>query len=980
MRASRALKSGVVTALVAFLLGGGSTVPRTDSGSPVPGGHVSLAFEPNLGQSDPKVRFLARGTDYVLALTDTGMEARLGSRDAAVIGMTFAGGNPDSVASALGRLDSTSHYFIGSDPSQWQRHVPHFAQVRYDEVYPGIDAVYYGNEGNLEYDLVVEAGVDPSVIALDIHGVDALRIDALGDLVLGSGVHAPVQHRPIVYQVVAGARRLVDGAWRLLDGDTVGFALGAFDGSLPLVIDPVMSYSSYQGGNSSDLIGDVAMDAVGHTWVVGNTDSTDFAGQSGVVLGNGDPGDGYACRFTRLGTPPSCIFVGGSGYDFIGTVAVGDDGSVLLAGTTRSHDFPTANAHQPVLRGRSDMFLVRIDPGLDSMAFGTYLGGGDDDFAVAIDVDASGSTALVGTTQSVDFPTTDGAFQQTNAGSHDVVVAGFAPDGHATFATLLGGSGYESAGGAVVAANGDVLVAGATSSDDFPVLAAFQPASAGGLDAFFARLDGVDGALLQASYLGGESQDAATAIRLDRGGNILLAGSTGQDGFHDARPLEDEPADKGADKGFLAKLTATGDAIAFNALLGNTIPPVADMQLDHAGNAYVVGNHPHWHLNPNFDPQPWAIARTVVAGVSADGRRLLDLHAFEGSTSETTCCIDVDIDGNVLVAGLTNSDDFPLIAALDPSYGGAPGEGDGDSFLTRFSEPVLGHWRGDFNNDGVDDILWRNDATGHGSIWHSANARTAVNLTRVTNLEWRIVGVGDFNGDGASDVLWRNARTGANTIWRSGDFRASQTTTSVTNTNWRVHGIGDFDADGADDIAWHNIATGDTAIWLEADFAQSMPLVRVTNLAWDIVGAGDFDGDGVSDLVWRHALTGENAIWKGGDYRAQLDIDSVGGHAWRIVGIADFQGDGRDDLVWRNMVDGRNVVWASASRAHGETLTGVTRQWWQVSATGDYDGDGKADLLWRDSVHGTNVIWRSASHATQKPVAGITGQAWAPRS
>ena len=968
MHRGNALRSTARSGLVILLLAGASHSPRTPGDTTGHAPQASLAFEPNLGQSNAGVDFLARGKDYRITLDGAGVMAWLDDADGAAIGMTFAAGNRDAVATGTRRLDSRSHYFIGSDPSLW-RHVPHFGAVRYDDVYPGIDAVYYGVEGNLEYDLVVEPGADPGIIALDFHGIDALRIDAAGDLLLGTSDDAPVQHRPVVYQVVDGARRLVDGAYRLLDADTAGFVLGAFDASLPLVIDPVISYASYLGGDSYDRVGDIAVNRSGHTWVVGNTESTDFAGQPG------EPGNGMACRFIGPGTTPTCLYIGGSQHDFINAIAFGADGSIHLAGYTRSVDFPTVNPYQPLLRGGGqDMFVARIEPSLDAISFATYLGGSDEEEATAVAVGAGGATVVAGSTRSPDFPATGGASNVNHGGEADAIVARFEPDGTAVFATLLGGSDHELPGGLVITAGGDIVVAGSTYSIDLPVMDALQPTFGGALsDAFFARFDGEDGGLIQASYLGGGGVDRAAAIHEDRNGHLVLAGWTNVP-FHGALPMADEPPKQNPGGAFIARLAPGGDAIVSNVLLGDTVPPVTDMALDDAGNAHIVGNHDYWDIDPDYDPKHWAIARTVVAGVPVNGRGLMRLHAFEGSATETACCIAVANDGAVLVASMTTSEDLPVIAARQPVATWL-----GDIHVIRFSEPALGPGAGDYDGDGRDDILWRNGDTGENVVWPAANAWAAMGLRWVRDLDWDIAGAGDFNGDGRSDIFWRNGATGANALWLAADASSVQATAGVGNTNWKVHAVGDFDGDGSDDLAWHQVTTGQTTVWFGASTVRRMNLVTVRDLAWDILGAGDFDGDGTSDLLWRHAVSGAMVGWRQGNYATPLPVRGVSDPAWQLVAIGDFDGNGRDDLAWRHMIDGRNVIWPDAdpTRVRSNAATSMA---WEVAGTGDHDGDGTDDLLWRNHLNGANVIWKSGRSNLPRKIDGISEQDWTNRS
>lgn len=964
---------------------------------------ASLAFEPNQGQTDPRVRFLARGPDYTLFLTDTGLVARLASAGrgeavegapgrphavpGAVIGMTMANANPAPRVTGELPQPGASHYFIGNDPSGWQRNVSHFGRVRYEGVYAGIDAVYYGADGELEYDFVVAPGADPGEIALDFSGVDALSLDASGNLVLDTGEGAVVQHRPVVYQVVDGVRRLVDGAYRLMDEDTVGFVLGAFDRTLPLTIDPVLTYSTYLGGDAHDKAHAFAIDEAGNTWVVGETTSTVFPWEFDLDSEySGGDGDAYVCRFRAVGGIPLCAYIGGEGYDSAEAVTIGEDGNAYVGGYTESMEFPVLDAIQPTRAAGEwgDAFILKINDAQNGLEFSTYLGGGGADEIRALAPDAGGGVYATGHTWSWnDFPVTQGAFQTGEATSSDAFVTRITASGGLAASTRLGGTLDDFGRGITVDRAGRVSVAGHTLSSDFPVKAPVQGGQAGGGDAFLAKFDANLSSLLYGTYLGGSGLEWAYEVRLDDAGNIHVAGNTASADFPLASPLQ--PSFGGGEQdGFLVKIAPNGATLRFSTYLGGSdFDDVRHVQLDAEGNVYVAGYTSSTDFPLSGSLQPVQDRDAVLLKLTPDGSKLLSGTAIGGTDTEVLTGMVLDIDGNAVLGGWTYSTDLPVAGAFQGTYANeAMGTIDAgaDMFLTKLGGNHLSSWAGDFNGDGVDDILWRNNATGQGSIWHSANARTVANISRINNLQWRIAGVGDFDGDGRSDIFWRNAATGANTVWRSGDSRTSVATTSVSNTNWEVHGIGDFDADGTDDIVWHDVTTGETALWHGADSDATTSLFRIGNLAWDIVGAGDFDGDGRDDLLWRNPVTGQNVAWLGGDYLAQYVVAGVAGQAWRIVGIGDFQGDGKDDLLWRNVVEGRNTIWRGASSAQSQAVAGVVRQTWQIQGTGDYNGDGKADLLWRDNWRGANTIWRSGTASTPQAVTGVSNQAWTPKS
>ncbi len=274
-------------------------------------GKLPLSFEANQGQTDSRVDFLSRGSGYTLFLTpaEAVLALRKGSAEAkkapavppAVVRMKLVGANPSPQASGLEELPGKSNYFLGNDPSKWRTNVPRYAKVSYKDVYPGVDLVYYGNQRQLEYDLVVSPGTDPDAIALSFEGVERLRIDARGDLVLNTSGGEIRQHKPLVYQELDGIRREIAGSYVLSGGRQVGFQVAAYDAGQPLVIDPVLVYSTYLGSASFDSGKDIAVNSSGNAYVTGQTGSTNFPTASPVQASNGGSFDAFVTKFNLAG-------------------------------------------------------------------------------------------------------------------------------------------------------------------------------------------------------------------------------------------------------------------------------------------------------------------------------------------------------------------------------------------------------------------------------------------------------------------------------------------------------------------------------------------------------------------------------------------------------------------------------------------------------------------------------------------------------
>jgi hypothetical protein len=351
-------------------------------------GKLPLHFEANQGQTDERVKFLARGSGYGLFLTSTesvlvlhkaeaGRQANGVARGAAtpkgsgppgVLRMKLLGADPRPAIGGREELPGKSHYFIGNDPKQWRTNVPQYARVEYKDVYPGVSLAYYGNQGQLEYDFVVSPGADPRRIRLGIEGAEKIHVDAEGNLVLSLPGGKVVQKAPVVYQEFGGARKAVEGWFVLRGRGEVGFEVGAYEANGRLVLDPVLVYSTYLGGLGGDAGSGIAVDAPGNAYVTGNTNSTNFPTVNPLQAAHaGGIYDAFVAKVNAAGSALLySTYFGGTGADEGLGVAVDVSGSAYVTGYTQSTNFPTANALQAASGGSSDAFIAKI--GIDSIA------------------------------------------------------------------------------------------------------------------------------------------------------------------------------------------------------------------------------------------------------------------------------------------------------------------------------------------------------------------------------------------------------------------------------------------------------------------------------------------------------------------------------------------------------------------------------------------------------------------------------------
>jgi len=481
-------------------------------------GKLPLRFEANQGQTDARVKFLSRGAGYTLFLTSgeavlafRKTSAQMKDRSAlkapapeasksAVLHMQLVGSNPASAVSGLDEMPGKSNYFIGNDPKKWQTNVANYAKVRYRRVYPGVDLVYYGNPGQLEYDFVVAPGADPSSIRLKFRGAGRLKIDDNGDLVLGADGEQVRLQKPQVYQEASGTRRAVEGRYWIAGANTISFRVADYDRSKPLIVDPVLVYSTYLGGSGDDSGTSIAVDSSGNAYVTGYTSSIDFPTMNPLqptYAGGSGSLDVFVAKLNSTGSAlVYSTYLGGSNYDSGTSIAVDSSGNAYVTGYTYSTDFPTMNALQGTTAGSGDVFVAKLNPTGSALVYSTYLGGSGIDYGYGIAADASGNAYVTGFTCSTNFPTANA--EQAASGGRlnslppcgDVFVTKLNATGTAlVYSTYLGGSGDDAGRGIVVDSSGNAYVTGYTSSIDFPTMNPLQPANAGSNDAFVAKLN-----------------------------------------------------------------------------------------------------------------------------------------------------------------------------------------------------------------------------------------------------------------------------------------------------------------------------------------------------------------------------------------------------------------------------------------------------------------------------------------------------------
>ncbi len=663
-------------------------------------GKLPLAFERNQGQTDAKVKFLARTPGYTLFLT-TG-EAVLSAKSG-VLRMTLLGANPAPAVSGVDEMPGKANYFLGADAAKWHANVPTYSKVAYKSVYSGIDLVYYGNQSRLEYDFIVAPGADPHRIRFAVRGANQVTRSGEGDLVLSMPDGDIRWHKPFAYQVTNGERQQIAARYVMKSKGDVAFELGRYDTHKPLFIDPLI-YSTYLGGTNGATGDGIALDSAGNAYVTGTTYSTNFPTVNPLQPANGGGGnpDAFVSKFNPDGSALLySTYLGGSGSDYATGIAVDSAGNAYVAGYTTSSNFPTKNPLQTYIGGGSqgyDAFVAKLNPTGSALVYSTYLAGSGDDQAYGIAADSAGNAYVVGTTGSINFPTLK-PFQPTLNGFYDAFITKINPTGSAfVYSTYFGGSSSETGYGIAVDSTGNAYITGYTGSLDFPVLNAAQPTAGGAGDAFMAKFDSAGSALIYSTYLGGSSSDYAQGIALDASGDAFVIGYTFSSDFPVVNPFQ--PSFAGDSQTFVAQLNAAGSALTYSSFLGGSTSlsefSFADnyghgIAVDVLGNAYVTGetnaiNFPTVNaLQPTNGGDYWD---AFVAKINPTGSSISYSTYLGGNGVDSGYAIAVDSMGNAYITGWTSSTNFPTLNPLQPTNLGS------DAFVTEIAagpalSPVL---------------------------------------------------------------------------------------------------------------------------------------------------------------------------------------------------------------------------------------------------------------------------------------------------
>jgi uncharacterized protein (TIGR03437 family) len=675
-----------------------------------------------------ELTYIAHGGDFDLVVRPAeSWIARRGGR----VRMKLGGANPHARMEALDRLPGTANYFLGREKS-WKTDVTGYGRIRSENVYPGIDLIFHGEGGRLEYDFNVAPLADPGLIRLEFTG-QRLRVDPEGDLIISTGADETRWKRPEIYQDVNGRRVPVDGRFVVSRG-RVRFETARYDRSKELVIDPTLSYSTYLGGSGNEGARGIALDGSGNIYIAGNTTSSNlstisayqpnFGGETASYLG----GDAFVAKFNSSGALVYLTYLGGSADDAASALAVDAAGNAYITGQTTSTNFPVVNPYQSTFGGSGtgsiirtgDAFVAKLSPTGNHLIYSTYLGGGQDDAGTAIAIDSTGNAYVTGATQSVNFPVTSGVYQGHIAGvggepikpccglpswdPGDAFIAKLDPTGSTLiFSTFLGGTSDDLAFTIALDSSNNIYVGGCTLSSDFPTTPGALQRVWGGIDGqneflntgdgFVTKLNPTGTALIYSTLFGGPGDDCVSAIAVDSSSNVYMTGSTSSANLP-ATAGAFQPSYKGYfalpfniehlyGDAFVAKLNPSGSALVYMSYLGGSANDGGTaLAIDGAGNAYVTGFS---------DSEDFPLASALQSKMAGDGGQaalllygdaflsvvnptgtaLLYSSYFGGSLDDVGFGLALDTNGNVYIAGETVSSNLPTTSnAAQKAFGG----------------------------------------------------------------------------------------------------------------------------------------------------------------------------------------------------------------------------------------------------------------------------------------------------------------------
>ena len=640
---------------------------------------LPLAFVPNAGQTDARVRYSAQASGASVYFTrKAAVLALVKGAKGFALRLTFPGANPAVRIEGRRLGTGTVNYVLGSDPAAWRTNLPTYREVVYRDLWPGVDLVFRGESGILKYEFLLRPGAKVDAIRLAYRGAERLSVSSAGELLIQTPLGLLRDERPRTYQQIGGKRVPVTSRFALVGrDDAYGFALGSYDRSRPLVIDPGLLYSTFLGGSGRDGANGIAIDASGNAYVAGFTNSADFPTTTGVFdpSANGNF-DAFVSKLNPTGSSlVYSTYLGGSLSDEGQGIDIDAGGNAYVTGVTSSTNFPTSvGAFDTTHNGGNDAFVAKLSPTGSALVYSTYLGGSNTDNANGIAVDAVGSAYVTGLAVSSNFPTTLGAFDPS--GGFDAFVTKLNAAGSGlVYSTYLGGTGADQGVAVTLDGAGSAYVTGFTSATDFPTtVGAFDTTHGGGnTDVFVTKLNPAGSALAYSTFLGGSSFEEGFGIAVDTTGSAYVTGRTGSSDFPTTVGAFDTTYNGGMNDAYVTKLNATGSALVYSTYLdaehGHGI------MVDAAGNTYVAG-----YAGAGLPTTPDGFDTTYNGGgdvfvtkLNPAGSALLYSTYLGGSADDIGLDIAVDAAASIYVTGATELGTVPFpttSGAFDTTHNG----------------------------------------------------------------------------------------------------------------------------------------------------------------------------------------------------------------------------------------------------------------------------------------------------------------------
>ncbi len=674
----------------------------------VTSGSLPISFIENQGQVDESVLFLADTPGMLIYFTPVGeIFYAPASGKISAVSVTYPGANPGTIVKGSDLLSGKVNFLYGQDSNAWVTNIPTYRSVTYENLYEGISLRYTGVNNILEREFVIEPGADPDAIIMQYAGHERLSFNDLGGLVVSTPIGDLIEGAPVCYQMIDGERVNVACSYVIGNSGTVRFNVGAYQKGLPLIIDPVLDFSTYYGGNSDDSGEGIALDDLGNVYFTGSTLSTNLPLPNATVFQEHLNGtwDAFVAKFSPDGqTLIYATYLGGNSTDkatgitVIQNTSLASGGRATICGYTESADFPLMNPYQATKWNKTDVFVTRLNADGDGLIWSTYLGGNETEEARAIASRSGGAPVVVGFTSSGDFPAFGAGW--TNAGSlsgaPDAFVARFDNNGVLQISGFLGGTGADYANGVALDAVDRIYITGTTDSLVFPTKNGYRMTPQGRIDAFVTKLNALGDTMIWSTYLGGTKDDFGTAIAVDLYNYTYVAGYTNSA----VQPIELFPISPtafqktfggGKYDGFVTKLNTEGTSLNYSTYLGGLLEDrIYGIKVDNLSEAYVTGftisdNFPTMYADPPFhNARDGLVQDAFLTELNATGTGLLFSTYWGGTYYDEANDIAITPDGlNITITGFTESFNFPIYNAYQDYLAAFPPVRRTDAFVTK---------------------------------------------------------------------------------------------------------------------------------------------------------------------------------------------------------------------------------------------------------------------------------------------------------